>query len=93
MRPGAFYGWPYSYIGKNPQPGYADKPVREIAREMFALGHGCTMSAKKDAFANIGGFLALHDPQWAQSARNLLIVTEGALLLPYAFATDAIGVD
>jgi tryptophanase len=44
---------------------------------MFALGHGCTMSAKKDGLVNIGGFLCLDDDAWAQGATNLLILREG----------------
>lgn len=59
------------------EPGYADTPVPEIVRELFSYADGCTMSAKKDAFANIGGFLAMHNEQLAQQCRNLLVITEG----------------
>ncbi len=66
-----------SYFIKLREEGYAGKTVREIARELFSYADGCTMSAKKDAFANIGGFLAMHNEQLAQQCRNLLIMTEG----------------
>lgn len=62
---------------KTREEGYDEKPIPEIAHEMFSYADGCTMSAKKDAFANIGGFLAMHDPQLALQCRNMLIITEG----------------
>lgn len=66
-----------SYFIKLREKGYADKSVTEIAKELFSYADGCTMSAKKDAFANIGGFLAMHNGQLAKECRNLLIMTEG----------------
>ena len=48
-----------------------------MSRELFSYADGCTMSAKKDAFANIGGFLAMHDEDLALKCRNLLVITEG----------------
>jgi tryptophanase len=66
-----------SYFIKLREEGYADKPIPEIAKELFSYADGCTMSAKKDAFANIGGFLAMHNKELAQQCRNLLIMTEG----------------
>lgn len=66
-----------AYFIKIREKGYEQKSVEEIAQEMFSYANGCTMSAKKDAFANIGGFLALHDKDLAMQCRNLLVITEG----------------
>lgn len=66
-----------AYFIKIREQEFQNKSIHEIANEMFSYADGCTMSAKKDAFANIGGFLALRTEDLAQSCRNLLVITEG----------------
>lgn len=66
-----------AYFIKLREPGYQDKPVKEIVREMFSHADGMTMSAKKDTFSNMGGWLALNNDEWAEKARTRLIMTEG----------------
>jgi len=66
-----------AYFIKLREEGYHRKSVREIVSEIFSCADGCTMSAKKDAFANIGGFLCTNDDELAKEERALLILTEG----------------
>ena len=66
-----------AFFIKKRETEFANATVEEIVLEMFSYADGCTMSAKKDAFANIGGFIALRDEKLALECRNLLIITEG----------------
>ena len=66
-----------AYFIKLREPGYAETPVIEITREMFSYTDGCTMSAKKDALVNIGGFLAMNDKELYGCVCQELILREG----------------
>ncbi|MEP6768809.1 MAG: tryptophanase [Acidobacteriota bacterium] len=59
------------------EPGQAGRPVADIVRDIFSLSDGCTMSAKKDGLADIGGFVALRNETWVERLKNKLILIEG----------------
>lgn len=66
-----------AYFIKQREEGYADTPIKDIVHEICSLTDGATMSAKKDALVNIGGFLALNDKKLFQKAQNMVVVYEG----------------
>lgn len=68
-----------AYFIKTREPGYGDKTIKEIVREMFGYADCMTMSAKKDAIVNMGGFIATRHEDWADGARKYLIPFEGYL--------------
>jgi tyrosine phenol-lyase len=66
-----------AYFIQQREPGQQNRPIADIVREICSLTDGCTMSAKKDALVNIGGFLAVNDEEIYNEARNLVVVYEG----------------
>lgn len=66
-----------AFFIKAREPGYAHVSIEAIAREMLSYGHGCWMSAKKDALVNVGGFLALSDSNLARRCQERLVLYEG----------------
>lgn len=68
-----------AYFIKTREPGYAGKTIKEIAREMFALADGMTMSAKKDGLVNMGGFIATRRKDWYDGAKGFCVQFEGYL--------------
>ncbi len=66
-----------AYFIKVREPGFADRTIVEIVREICSYTDGCTMSAKKDAMVNIGGFLAINDWDIFETARNMVVIYEG----------------
>lgn len=66
-----------AYLIQQREEGQGHRTLEEIVGDMFALADGCTMSAKKDGMANIGGFVAVRDPELARGLRERLVVTEG----------------
>lgn len=68
-----------AYFIKTREPGYADKTIKEIVLEMYADADAATMSCKKDAIVNMGGFIATRNEDWYEGAKSFCIPYEGYL--------------
>lgn len=68
-----------AYFIKTREPGYADKTIKEIVLEMYADADAATMSCKKDAIVNMGGFIATRKEDWYEEAKSFCIPYEGYL--------------
>ncbi len=68
-----------AYFIKTREKGYENKTIKEIVKEMFSLADGMTMSAKKDAIVNMGGFIATNKQEWYDGAKTFCIPFEGYL--------------
>lgn len=68
-----------AYFIKTREQGYADKTIKEIVKEMYSYADGMTMSAKKDAVVNMGGFIATHRKDWYEGAKGYCVQFEGYL--------------
>src|SRR5699024_5655520 len=66
-----------AYFIKQREEGYADTSIKDIVKEICSLTDGATMSAKKDAMVNIGGFLAVNDEELFHKAQNMVVIYEG----------------
>lgn len=66
-----------AYFIKKLEPGYADKTILEIVREMTSYADGCWVSAKKGAIVNVGGFIAARDEAFARRCQERLVLYEG----------------
>ncbi|MFQ5741386.1 MAG: tryptophanase [Acidobacteriota bacterium] len=66
-----------AYFIQQREPGYRGQSIRQIVGQLCACSDGATVSSKKDNLVNIGGFLALRDPELARRARSLLVAFEG----------------
>lgn len=66
-----------AYFIKTREPGYENKTIAEIVKEMFSYADGCTMSGKKDGIVNMGGFLAMNEEEIYLQATGLVVVYEG----------------